>query len=277
MSQDPGTPAVDVRAGDVMAACRAVGIGDGDVVMFHSSLSSMGHVVGGPNTVIDGFLEAVGPAGTVCVPTLWWFVADPPMRLEDWDIETSPSYPGAITEAFRRRADSVRSSNPTHSISAIGARAGELTRGHGTGGLRPCVFGDTAFAHESPWQRLLDWNAAYCFLGVDFSVNTMGHFCESVFVERALERCPAGERATLDSRLARWEKPGVYPRHDFRAMGERLAAMGLVRLARIGTATLRCIRAGDMVPGILAILEAEPEQWFDSDFLAWLRDATSLS
>jgi aminoglycoside 3-N-acetyltransferase len=270
----PGGLAVEVHASDVASACRAVGIGDGDVAMFHSSLSSMGHVVGGPNTVIEGFLEAVGSAGTVCVPTLWWFVADPPMRLEDWDIETSPSYPGAITEALRQRADSVRSNSPTHSISAIGARAGELTRDHGASGLRPCVFGDTAFARESPWQRLLDWNAAYCFLGVDFRVNTMGHFCESVFLERALAGCPARERAALDGRLARWEKPGVYPRHDFRAMGERLAAMGLVRAARVGPATLRRIRTADMVPAILGVLEAEPEQWFDGDFVAWLRDAT---
>jgi len=270
---EPGDRRTKVYSGDVAAACKAAGIDASDVVMFHSSLSSMGDVVGGPNTVIDGFLEAVGPTGTVCVPTLWWFVADPPMLLEDWDIDTSPSYPGAITEAFRQRPDSVRSNNPTHSISAIGARAVELTADHGAGGLRPCVFGETAFAAVSPWQRLYDWNAAYCFVGVDFTVNTMGHFCESLFVERALERSLPGGRVALEERVARWQKPGVYPRHSFQAMGDRLTSMGLVRLARVGSATLRCVRTTDMVRSILAILEAEPERWFDEDFQAWLRDA----
>lgn len=270
---EPGDRAIKVCRGDVAAACAEVGIVQGDVVMFHSSLSSMGSVVGGPNTVIDGFLDAVGPTGTLCAPTLWWHHTDPPLRIEDWDIDTSPSYPGLITETLRQRPDSVRSNNPTHSVSAIGARAVELTEGHGTGGLRPCVFGDAAFAHVSPWQRLLDWNAAYCFIGVDFTVNTMGHFCETEFAERVLNRCPAGRRPALEARLHRWEKPGVWPWHSFQAMGERLAAMGFVRFSRIGSATLRCIRTQDMVPNILAVLEAEPEQWFNQEFLAWLKDA----
>ncbi len=273
MRPEPGDRSIQVHADDIVAACREVGITTGDVVMFHSSLSSMGNVVGGPNTVIDGFLEAVGPTGTVCVPTLWWYRADPPLLLEDWDPDTSPSYPGLITETFRQRPDSVRSDNPTHSISAIGARAAELVANHGADGLRPCIFGDRAFAKVSPWQRLWDWNAAYCFIGVDFSVNTMGHLCESEFALRVLEQVPPEKRAALDERLGRWEKPGVRASHDFQAMGERLARMGLVRFSRIGSATFRCIRTHDMVPNILAILEAEPEKWFDEEFLAWLRDA----
>jgi len=273
MRAGPREGSIQVRCADIVAACAEVGIEAGDVVMFHSSLKSMGHVVGGPNAVVDGFLQAVGPTGTVCVPTLWWHVTDPPMRREDWDIDTSPSYPGLITETLRQRPDSVRSNDPTHSVSAIGARAVELTAGHGTDGLRACIFGDTAFARMSPWQRLYDWNAAYCFIGVDFTYNTLGHFCETLFVERTLQRCPAGRRAELEARVHRWEKPGVWPRHSFQAMGERLAQMGLVRFSTIGVATLRCIRTHDMVPNILSVLKAEPERWFNDDFLAWLRDA----
>jgi hypothetical protein len=56
-------------------------------------------------------------------------------------------------------------------------------------------------------------------------------------------------------------------------MGDRLTSMGLVRLARVGSAVLRCIRTADMVRSILAILEAEPERWFDEAFQAWLGDA----
>jgi len=273
MRPEPGDRSIRVHRGDIAAACAEVEIGPGDVVLFHSSLSSMGTVVGGPNTVVDGFLQAVGPTGTVCVPTLWWYVADPPLRLEDWDIATSPSYPGLITETFRQRPDSVRSDNPTHSISAIGARAVELTADHGSDGLRPCIFGDRAFARVSPWQRLWDWNAAYCFIGVDFSVNTMGHLCECVFAERVLQRCPAERREALEARLGRWGKPGVRASHNFQAMGERLAEMGLVRFSKIGSATFRCIRTQDMVPNLLAVLEAEPERWLPEDFRAWLRDA----
>ena len=40
------------------------------------------------------------------------------------------------------------------------------------------MYGDTAFAEASPWERLYQWNAHYCFVGVDFTVNTMGHYCQ---------------------------------------------------------------------------------------------------
>ena len=272
MKPEPGDRRIVVTRADVAAGAQGVGIGPGDTAMFHSSLSSMGTVEGGPNTVIDGFLDAVGLTGTVAVPTLWWHVADPPLTLDQWDIATSPAYIGTVPEAFRQRPDSVRSDNPTHAVSAIGARADELTRDHGAGGLRPCVFRDSAFAAASPWQRLYDWNAAYCFIGVDFTVNTMGHFIECRVIERALAAAPEARRAGLEARLRRWEKDGVYPRYRFQAMGERLAELGHVRFGRIGSATLRCIGARDMVDHALAVLDAEPGAWFDDDFLAWLHD-----
>jgi aminoglycoside 3-N-acetyltransferase len=273
MRPEPGDKSIHVHRHDVTAAAQAVGIVPGDTVMFHSSLSSMGNVVDGPDAVIDGLLDAVGPEGTVAAPTLWYHHTDPPMRIEDWDIDRSPSYPGLITETVRQRPDSIRSDNPTHSVSAIGARAQELTRDHGKSGLRPCIFGDTAFARESPWQRLCEWNAAYCFIGVDFTVNTIGHLIETTFVERALERCPPARRTELEGQVHRFGRPGVWPRHSFQAMGERLAQMGLVRFGKIGSATLRCIRARLMVDSTLAILTAEPDAWFDDEFRAWLAKA----
>jgi len=72
MQQEPTGALIEVTVEDVAAGVRAIGVQPGDVVMFRSSLKSMGHVVGGPNAVIDGFLQAVGPEGTVAVPTLWW-------------------------------------------------------------------------------------------------------------------------------------------------------------------------------------------------------------
>jgi aminoglycoside 3-N-acetyltransferase len=264
-----GDPKVKVRRADATRAVLEVGVVPGDTVMFHSSLSSMGTVVGGPDTVIDGFLDAVGPEGTVAVPTLWWHQADPPLRMEDWDPDTSPAYPGRITEHFRQRPDSVRSNNPTHSVSAIGARAVELTRDHGVAGRRPCVFGDTAFARESPWERLYLWNAAYCFIGVDFTVNTMTHYIETLLVEAALRQAPSAARPGLKDQLQARDEGGVWPWYDRSGMEGRLADLGLVRYGRLGSATLRCIRARDMVDNILAILRAEAELWLRPDFMAW--------
>ena len=273
MRPEAGNGITDVHRSDVTTAAREVGITPGDTVMFHSSLSSMGNVVGGPDTVIGGFLEVVGPEGTVAVPTLWWRGHDANMPLEDFDVDTSPSYPGLITEVFRQRPDSIRSNNPTHSVSAIGARAEELTRDHGADGGRPCIFGDTAFSRVSPWERLYQWNAAYCFIGVDFTVNTLGHYVETNVVEKALQAAPAHLRDDLEAEVCRFHQPGVWPTHSFQAMGVRLEEMGLVRRSQIGSATLRCIRARQMVDTIMSVLDAEPAVWFKPEFLAWLERA----
>lgn len=277
---------VEVTSADVAAGVRSLGVGPGDIVMFHSSLKSMGHVVGGPNAVIDGFLEAVGPEGTVAVPTLWW---NGSQELADWDIDTSPSYPGLITETFRQRPDSIRSNNPTHSVSAIGKRAAELTADHGAWGLRPCLFGDKAFAAASPWQRFYDWDAFYCFLGVDFTYNTEAHFTECLLIEWALEQAPLEKREDLLSRVSRWHtvveyyeasRSGsgkvvefVYPRFSFKEMGEHLASLGLVHFATIGKATIRGLRTKLMVDTIMAAVKAEPDRWLSENFRPWWHEA----
>ena len=273
MQPEVGDKRLNVTVADVAAGVRSVGIGPGDVVMFHSSLSSIGNVVGGPNTVIEGFLQAVAPDGTVAVPTLWWTGKE---DLADFDVDTSPSYPGIITETFRQRPDSLRSNNPTHSVSAIGPRAAELTADHGAFGRRRCLFGDTAFAEASPWQRLYDWNAAYCFVGVDFTVNTMGHYCEVMMIQWVLSQAPPQRRAALEAQVASRETFSqwphvIYPSFPFQKMGEYLAELGLVAFGKIGSATLRCIRAKVMVDTILETLKAHPEQWFSKpEWLEWM-------
>ena len=273
MKPEPGDKSVLVTRGHVAEALRPAGVVPGDTVIFHSSLSSMGRVVGGADTVIEGFLDAVGPEGTVAVPTLWYHQTDPPMRFEQWDIDSSPAYVGRIPETFRQRPDSVRSDNPSHSVSAIGAQAVELTRDHGAWGLRPSPWGRKAFARASPWQKLYEWNAAYCFIGVDLTINTMRHFMEALLVVRVLGKAPPLKRAALEARVVDWEKPGVWPHHSSRAMGEVFAEKGLVRFGKIGSATLRCIRAREMVDCAASLFECDPEKWFKKDFLEWLRDA----
>ena len=48
---------------------RRLGLRPGMDVMVHSSLSSVGHVHGGPNTVIDAMLSILGKKGTLMMPS----------------------------------------------------------------------------------------------------------------------------------------------------------------------------------------------------------------
>lgn len=270
MDPEPGDKSVLVTRADVAAAAREVGIQPGDVMFFHSSLSSMGTVVGGPDAVIDGFLDAVGPEGTVAVPTLCnWQPGEQHLVFSRWDPATSPSYVGKLTEVLRLRPGAWRSDHATHSVAALGARARELTADHGAWGPRPSQFGPAAFAHASPWQRLVDWNAAYCFIGVDFTVCTLVHFVEANLAERAVERA-GGRGEELAAALAGWMKPGPFPNITIegrKRIEKLLAEEGIVRYGRIGSATFRCARARPMFERWIAIVEADPQRWLPQDYL----------
>ncbi len=272
MIPENGDKSVTVTAADVTAALADVGVRRGDCVLFHSSLSSMGRVVGGPNAVIDGFIQAVGPEGTVAAPTLWWHPADPPLRMEDWDIDASPSYVGLVSETFRTRPDSVRSDNPSHSVSAIGGCAVELTAAHVVTPLRHCPWDRAAFSAVSPWQRLYEWNAAYCFIGVDLRVATVRHLVEAMFVEKVLRALPPDALTAAEDGIAGWGHPGAWPGLSGVKVDEFLTSAGIVTFGRIGSATLRCLRIRDMVDTLMAALESDPpEAWFDPKFVEWLR------
>ena len=77
----------------------------------------MGTVEGGAEAVIDGFLDAVGPAGTVAVPTLsQWRKEREKRRVWDlWNIATTPTYCGLIPETFRQAAGSA-AQQPLHPL-----------------------------------------------------------------------------------------------------------------------------------------------------------------
>jgi aminoglycoside 3-N-acetyltransferase len=269
-----GDPQVIVTQAQITEAFQSCGVGPGDILMLHASLSSMGTVCGGAEAVVDGLIAATSPAGTVAVPSLWWRPLSPPLKLEDWDVTTSPAFTGTIAEAVRKRPDACRSDHHSHAVAAIGHQAEALTRTHGQQGLRPGPFGEKAFATDSPWAKLLLWNAAYAFLGVDFTVNTMGHYIEYEYVDQVLHTLPPDTRPRFIARLRSWfMTEGVWSSFSFRSMGCKLEEAGLVARRRIGTATLRVIRVAAMVEWVLHELRAHPEEWFTPKFLAWLRDA----
>ena len=155
--------AVCVTRADIVSGLRAMGVCSGDLIQVHSSLSSFGFVEGGAGTVVDAMLELVAPGGTVLMPTFnhgaeYLF-----------DVRTSPSYNGAITEALRRRPQAVRSIHATHAYAAIGPLAAELCAGHLTAGT---------FGMESPLGKLAQRGGWVLLLGVGMNRCTAAHLGE---------------------------------------------------------------------------------------------------
>lgn len=184
-------------------------------------------------------------------------------------METSTSYVGALSEALRTDPRSARSNDFSHSVSAIGARAPALTGSHEACPLLHTPWSPKAFSDGSPWYKLYEWNALYCFIGVTMRVCTMNHYIEARIVDECLCRAAPERREALQARLMRLGVDGVWPFYDSEKLGDLLAGRGLVRSGRIGSATILGIRTRVLVDETFPLLRQSPHNWFSEPFLEW--------
>ena len=66
-----------ITKNEIVNALHSVGLTKGHTVMVHTSLSKMGYVCGGAQTVIEALIEVVGEDGTIMMPTQSWKNLDP--------------------------------------------------------------------------------------------------------------------------------------------------------------------------------------------------------
>jgi aminoglycoside 3-N-acetyltransferase len=101
----------------------AIGVEAGDALLVHSSYKSFGGVDGGPQTVIDALLEVLGDDGTLIMPNFNFDFC----KGEPWDVRSTPSHMGIITELVRKDPRSLRVFHPIYSFAIIGKQAEFLT------------------------------------------------------------------------------------------------------------------------------------------------------
>lgn len=144
---------------------KRIGIKPNDMIIVHGSMKQLGRPVhGGPETIITALLEAVGPEGTLIIPT---FVH----HEKPTDLRTKPSRLGLISETFRKWPGVIRSNNPTHCVSAIGKRAVEVIEGHEK---------TTQLGIDSPLHKAAKLGAKILHLGTNFSSCSLIHVAEVI-------------------------------------------------------------------------------------------------
>lgn len=188
MGEEAAIERVDepVTASSLVPDFRDLGIEDGDTLLVHSSLSSIGWVSGDAPAIVDALQEVLTAEGTLVMPTFTTQYTDPagwqsPPVPDDW-VEPiretrSPFRPrvtptrgmGAIPECFRNYPGVRRSTHPQFSFAAWGAGADAVVADHGL---------DYGLGENSPLARIYDRDGDVLQIGVGHDTNTSLHLAE---------------------------------------------------------------------------------------------------
>jgi aminoglycoside 3-N-acetyltransferase len=235
---------------DVVVALRQLGVTAGMHLFVHSSLSSIGEVDGGADAVVDGLLDAVGPEGTIMVPTFSF------SGTHTFDVSSTPSKTGAITETLRHRQYAVRSWHPTHASCAIGPHAEWLMHDH----LRGEPLGI-----DSPEDRIAKLGGYILLLGVGHTVNSTVHVGEA-YVGAPARRThinpltPAQKRVITPQGdvipVTATEMPGCS--RGFGAIESPLRYHGVIADGRVGNADCQLMQSADVIAETVNMLRTEP-------------------
>lgn len=269
----PKTDRPIIRPSRIRGDLEALGLAAGQTVILHSSVKTIGWVVGGPDTVLSVILDVLGPAGTLMMLAGW---EDDPYELADWPeerqrayIEEGPSFDpvssraaremvGILGEYLRTRPGARRSNHPVGSFVALGARADWLTARH------PLTNG---YGPEGPLGGLIEADGKVLMLGAPLETITLLHCAEylaDIPDKRTVSyRMPVlqdGARTWVDIQeldsskgVRTWVGEGDY----FEAIARAFLASGQGREGRVGEAPSYLFDAATLVPFAAAWMEAE--------------------
>lgn len=241
---------------EILSAFQALGLEKGAAVMVHTSLSKIGYVCGGAQTVIEALLEAVGGEGTVMMPAQSWKNLDPEDGVHG-DVEEAywqvirdhwPAYDkrltptntmGAVAEMFRSWPGTLRSDHPARSVAAWGKYAEYLTSGHDLSN----IFGD-----GSPIGKLYELDGDVLLIGVGYDKNTSLHLADARAEYPGKHTC-VEHSAVMENGKRVWKayETLFVDGEDFVQIGEGFEQTGAVRKTLLGNAELRLMKQRKLV------------------------------
>lgn len=225
-----------------------VGIKSTDVVMLHSSLSKMGYVEGGAQSVINALKSVVGTDGTIAMPVFpgHGFNYDYLKSSPVFSVNETVSRMGIITETFRNMKGVKRSLHPTDSVAAFGLQADFLTADH---------FNQlTPYNSNSPFYKLCQLKGKIILLGVDFNSLTNLHTLEDavsdfkfpVYHTQILECTVVDEHGKRFKMRTKVHDPKWSQKRQCNAMILLFKEAGFLKESKLGNAIVYVIEADKM-------------------------------
>ena len=227
---------------------QGLGVEPGDTLFIHSSFKSLGPVDGGAGTVVAALEDSVGPGGLLLMPS--FNLIERHLRPDVWDVSTTPSTVGWLTEYFRRMPGTSRSDHYSHSVSARGRKAEAFVGDHLSREGRRSPWDLEPWGHtygtHSPMQRAYDVDGKLLMLGTDYETLTYVHLVEAILWQRRLEADADAEYGVIDRQVA----------------GRFWDSTGKVSHGKVGDAECRLFRIRECVDALLTETVRNPEPYW---------------
>ena len=221
-----------------------LGVKPGDILLVHSSLSSIGWVCGAAQAVVIALLKVISENGTLIMPAHSGAISDPvewenPPVPKEWvqaiydsmpafDVNLTPSRGmGGVAELFRTLPQVHRSNHPQVSFAECGLFANDITNNHK---LTP------QFGMQSPLGKMYDLNAKVLLLGVEYDSCTCFHLAEALNEKMPIKRMGA---AIIENnqRIWKWFDDFNYNSEiDFEKIGKAFEETNNVITGKVGKA-----------------------------------------
>lgn len=257
------TNSTKITQNDIKNVLVNVGVRKGDVIMVHSDIGTFGKLRTFDRSfllqsLIDSIKEAVGPKGTIIMPTFTYSF----YKNEPYDIKNSKSTVGTLTEYFRKQPRVSRTMHPTHSVAIWGKHKNELLK-----------IGNDTFDKSSIFGKLHQVNAKFVFFGVPFYKScTFIHYIEQIhgvpyrYMKKFKGKIIKNNKEYEDEIFLYYRYACFF--NSFLNLEKHLAKKGLLREAKVGNSSISMIEAD--------VLFSECYKRLDQDSYFLLKNDTTI-
>lgn len=227
---------------------RMLGVQVGDMLEVHSSLSAIGRVAGGAETVVNALMAAVGPQGALVMPA---FPISRPLPVSDVDRAR-----GVMSKARRLPDDWIGPTGMGAIADAFLQRRGVLV---GAGLHRVAAWGHEAERHRDGLGYLLANSGKALLLGVGVYRFTGMHYAEQVGIPPEVAACyevPVEVQALYPPDMLVFG--GEPPEPGWSKVLAEAERCGLVTHGHVGAAESLLLAAGGVVALYERALRSDP-------------------
>jgi aminoglycoside N3'-acetyltransferase len=218
-----------------------LGVEPGGLLLVHCAFSRVRPIEGGPLGLIAALRAALGPYGTLVMPSM----ADDDAHLFDPHSSACLGM-GVVANTFWQLPDVLRSDN-MHAFAAVGPQAANVIAPHPI---------EVPHGLDSPVGRAYERNGQVLLLGVGHDANTTIHLAELLAGVRY--RCKKHALVLRDGQLVQVDYDEIdHCCQNFCLVDGWLEARALQRRGQVGYAEARLMRAQDVVDVVVAQLQRD--------------------